>query len=75
VSDETVLIGVARNVVRDPGSARQRRQYKEGKEKQMMKFFVGQAMKETGGRAHPGRMETLLRAELRKAEEEEMGGK
>ncbi|EWM22521.1 glutamyl-trna b subunit [Nannochloropsis gaditana] len=75
VSDETVLIGVARNVVRDPGSARQRRQYKEGKEKQMMKFFVGQAMKETGGRAHPGRMETLLRVELRKAEEEEMGGK
>lgn len=74
VSDEEVLREVARKVVRDPGSGRQRRQYREGKERQMMKYFVGQAMKATGGRAHPEKMEGLLREVLGEEEEEGDGG-
>ena len=70
VSDEEVLREVARKVVRDPGSGRQRRQYREGKERQMMKYFVGQAMKATGGRANPERMEGLLREVLGEGEGE-----
>ena len=68
VSDEEVLREVARKVARDPGSERQRRQYREGKERQMMKYFVGQAMKATGGRAHPERVEGLLREVLGEGE-------
>ncbi|KAM3573857.1 hypothetical protein VYU27_004201 [Nannochloropsis oceanica] len=68
ISDEEVLRDVARKVARDPGSERQRRQYTEGKERQMMKYFVGQAMKATGGRAHPERMEGLLREMLGEGE-------
>jgi aspartyl-tRNA(Asn)/glutamyl-tRNA(Gln) amidotransferase subunit B len=74
VSDEEVLREVARKVVRDPASGRQRKQYREGKERQMMKYFVGQAMKATGGRAHPEKMEGLLREVLGEGGEEEGGG-
>lgn len=63
VGDEATLRALAERLVADPGSARQRRQYREGRTN-MLKYFVGQAMKETGGRAHPEKVEALLKAAL-----------
>jgi Asp-tRNA(Asn)/Glu-tRNA(Gln) amidotransferase B subunit len=65
MSDETQLRALATKLVADPASARQLRQYKQGK-LQMLKYFVGQAMKETGGRAAPELMEAFLKEELGK---------
>lgn len=63
VGDEATLKALAERLVAVPGSARQRRQYREGRTN-MLKYFVGQAMKETGGRAHPEKVEALLKAAL-----------
>ena len=63
VGDEATLTALAERLVADPESARQRRQYREGRTN-MLKYFVGQAMKETGGRAHPEKVEALLKAAL-----------
>ena len=70
VGDEATLKALAERLVADPGSARQRRQYREGRTN-MLKYFVGQAMKETGGRAHPEKVEALLKAALEAWEEGE----
>ncbi len=40
-------------------------QYQAGKDK-LLGFFVGQVMKETGGKANPGQVNEVLKARLRK---------
>lgn len=64
VSDEGKLSALAQTLIADPASARQLRQYKEGK-LQMLQYFVGQAMKATEGRANPELMERLLKEALK----------
>jgi len=59
ISDRQVLMDVCSKVVADPTSSRQLKQYREGK-KRMKQYFVGQAMKETQGRANPKVLEELM---------------
>ena len=40
-------------------------EYQSGKDK-LIGFFVGQVMKETGGKANPGQVNTILKAKLAK---------
>ena len=63
MGDEATLRALAERLVADSANVRQRRQYGEGRTN-MLKYFVGQAMRETGGRAHPEKMEALLKAAL-----------
>ena len=45
----------------NPGQAAE---YRAGKEK-LIGFFVGQVMKETGGKANPGQVNAILRTKLK----------
>ena len=61
ISDENALIDTVKKVIsRNPQSAEA---YKSGKEN-AVKFLMGQAMKETKGRANPLMLENLLKKEL-----------
>lgn len=74
ISDLVALRDLAKRLVADPASDRQLRQYKRGKG-QMLKYFVGQAMKATDGRANPEMVERELRKVLDETEIEGEGGK
>jgi aspartyl-tRNA(Asn)/glutamyl-tRNA(Gln) amidotransferase subunit B len=50
-------------IVANPGQAEE---YRAGKEK-LIGFFVGQVMKETGGKANPGQVNEILRTRLGKS--------
>jgi aspartyl-tRNA(Asn)/glutamyl-tRNA(Gln) amidotransferase subunit B len=63
ISDEARLRELARALVADPASQKQLKQYRDGRV-QMMRYFVGQAMKATEGRANPIIMEQILKEEL-----------
>jgi aspartyl-tRNA(Asn)/glutamyl-tRNA(Gln) amidotransferase subunit B len=63
ISDEAVLRELAESLAADPGSEKQLRQYRQGKG-QMMRYFVGQAMKVTNGRANPQMIEKALKEVL-----------
>ena len=61
VSDESALgDAVARVVAREPANAAAYRQGRTG----LLGWFVGQVMKETGGRANPQLLQRLLREQL-----------
>jgi glutaminyl-tRNA synthetase len=61
VSDESALAdAVARVVAREPANAAAYRQGRTG----LLGWFVGQVMKETGGRANPQLLQRLLREQL-----------
>ena len=58
ISDEGELVALVERLLEEnPGQAAQLR---EGKDK-LVGFFVGQAMKATGGRADPARVGELVR--------------
>ena len=61
ISDEKVLKEVTEKVLRD--FPKQALDYKNGRTK-LFGFFVGQAMKETKGQAHPQRLSELMKSAL-----------
>ena len=58
ISDESELVELVDRLLAE--NAAQAQQLREGKDK-LLGFFVGQAMKATGGRADPGRIGELVR--------------
>ncbi|MSP63731.1 MAG: Asp-tRNA(Asn)/Glu-tRNA(Gln) amidotransferase subunit GatB [Myxococcales bacterium] len=58
VSDESELLRVCQKVIE--ANPKQVEKFRGGNDK-LLGFFVGQAMKETGGRAHPERVNQILR--------------
>ncbi len=61
VSDEGALAKIIEEVLsKNPGQVAQ---FKEGKQ-QVLGFLVGQVMKESGGKANPGKVNELLRKKL-----------
>jgi len=63
LTDKQMIEKVAKEVVaKNPEQARQ---YRSGKEK-LLGFFIGQVMKETGGKANPGLVNTILKEVLSK---------
>jgi aspartyl-tRNA(Asn)/glutamyl-tRNA(Gln) amidotransferase subunit B len=52
---------VDRVIAANPGQAEE---YRAGKEK-LIGFFVGQVMKETGGKANPGQVNEILKSKLK----------
>jgi Asp-tRNA(Asn)/Glu-tRNA(Gln) amidotransferase B subunit len=66
VSDEQALgEAVAQVVEREPANASAYREGRSG----LLGWFVGQVMKETGGRANPQLVQRLLRERLERADE------
>ena len=63
ISDESSILPVIQKIIAD--NAEQVAAYKGGKDK-LFGFFVGQAMKETKGRANPQLLNKLLKEELDK---------
>lgn len=61
ISDESELEAVIERIIE--GNAAQVEQFRAGKEK-VLGFFVGQVMKETGGRANPKVVNELLRKKM-----------
>ena len=62
ITDSSAIEAIVDKVVADnPGQAAE---YRAGKEK-LIGFFVGQVMKETGGKANPGQVNEILRAKLK----------
>ncbi|MDH4006367.1 MAG: Asp-tRNA(Asn)/Glu-tRNA(Gln) amidotransferase GatCAB subunit B, partial [Gammaproteobacteria bacterium] len=62
ITDSSAIEAIVDKVVADnPGQAAE---YRAGKEK-LIGFFVGQVMKETGGKANPGQVNEVLRAKLK----------
>jgi aspartyl-tRNA(Asn)/glutamyl-tRNA(Gln) amidotransferase subunit B len=61
VSDSSELGPMVDRIIRD--NPKQAQQYKEGKTK-LLGFFVGQVMKETGGKANPQQVNELVRSKL-----------
>lgn len=61
VSDDTALIVLVDEVI--AGHPAQVDQYRAGKTR-LLGYFVGEAMKRSGGRANPGRLNELLRERL-----------
>jgi aspartyl-tRNA(Asn)/glutamyl-tRNA(Gln) amidotransferase subunit B len=61
VSDEKELIDIVEKVIKNNPDVVQ--DYKKGKVN-VLKFLIGQAMKETGGRANPQMIEELLKKKL-----------
>lgn len=62
IEDEAALLALARDVIAaNPGPAAE---FRAGKEKTFA-FLVGQAMKQSRGRAHPEKLQAALRAALR----------
>jgi aspartyl-tRNA(Asn)/glutamyl-tRNA(Gln) amidotransferase subunit B len=63
IDDEASLVKLAEEIVAaNPGPAAE---FRAGKEK-TFGFFVGQAMKRSGGRAHPEKLQAALKAALAK---------
>jgi len=63
LTDKQMIEKVAKEVVaKNPEQARQ---YRSGKDK-LLGFFIGQVMKETGGKANPGLVNTILKEVLSK---------
>jgi aspartyl-tRNA(Asn)/glutamyl-tRNA(Gln) amidotransferase subunit B len=58
VSDEGALEAIARQVI--AANPKEVQGFREGKEK-LLGFFVGQVMKASGGKAHPGKVNAILR--------------
>ena len=52
----------ARRIIAD--NSKQAEQYRAGKEK-VLGYFVGQVMKETGGKANPAEINRILKHELK----------
>ena len=63
ISDEASILAVVQKIVEN--NAEQVAAYRGGKDK-LFGFFVGQAMKETKGRANPQLLNKLLKQELDK---------
>ena len=63
ISDESSILPVIQKIIAD--NQEQVAAYKSGKDK-LFGFFVGQAMKETKGRANPQMLNELLKKELEK---------
>ncbi|MFH1173450.1 MAG: Asp-tRNA(Asn)/Glu-tRNA(Gln) amidotransferase subunit GatB [bacterium] len=61
VSDEQELLKTIKKIIKN--NPQQTEEYKKGKEA-LLKYFVGQAMKETQGQAEPMLLEKLLKKEL-----------
>lgn len=61
INDDSALVAIINQVL--DGNAGQVQQYKEGKES-LIGFFVGQVMKNSGGRADPQKVQQLLRDAL-----------
>ncbi len=61
ITDSSAIESVVDQVIAaNPGQVAE---YRGGKEK-LLGFFVGQVMKETGGKAHPGQVNEILRKKL-----------
>jgi aspartyl-tRNA(Asn)/glutamyl-tRNA(Gln) amidotransferase subunit B len=61
ITDSSAIEAIVDKVIADnPGQAAE---YRAGKEK-LIGFFVGQVMKETGGKANPGQVNEILRTKL-----------
>ena len=63
ISDESSILPIVQKIVAD--NPEQVAAYKGGRDK-LFGFFVGQAMKETQGRANPQLLNKLLKDELSK---------
>ena len=63
ISDESSILPIVQKIIKD--NPEQVAAYKGGKDK-LFGFFVGQAMKETKGRANPQLLNKLLKQELEK---------
>ncbi len=62
ITDSSAIEAIVDKVIADnPGQAEE---YRAGKEK-LIGFFVGQVMKETGGKANPGQVNAILRSKLK----------
>ena len=61
VSDSSELEPLIDKIIQD--NQKQAEQYRAGKTK-LMGFFVGQVMKETGGKANPQQVNELIKAKL-----------
>jgi aspartyl-tRNA(Asn)/glutamyl-tRNA(Gln) amidotransferase subunit B len=64
ITDTSAIEAIVDKVIEaNPGQAAE---YRAGKEK-LIGFFVGQVMKETGGKANPGQVNAILRTRLGKS--------
>jgi aspartyl-tRNA(Asn)/glutamyl-tRNA(Gln) amidotransferase subunit B len=64
ITDSSAIEAIVDKVIAaNPGQAEE---YRAGKDK-LIGFFVGQVMKETGGKANPGQVNEILRAKLGKS--------
>jgi aspartyl-tRNA(Asn)/glutamyl-tRNA(Gln) amidotransferase subunit B len=64
ITDSSAIEAIVDEVIADnPGQAEE---YRAGKDK-LIGFFVGQVMKETGGKANPGQVNEILRTKLGKS--------
>ena len=63
ISDESAIIPIVQKIIES--NPQQVAAYKGGKDK-LFGFFVGQAMKETKGRANPQMLNKILKQELDK---------
>jgi aspartyl-tRNA(Asn)/glutamyl-tRNA(Gln) amidotransferase subunit B len=64
ITDSSAIEAIVDKVIAaNPGQAEE---YRAGKDK-LIGFFVGQVMKETGGKANPGQVNEILRARLGKS--------
>ncbi len=62
ITDSSAIEAIVDKVIEaNPGQAAE---YRAGKEK-LIGFFVGQVMKETGGKANPGQVNAILRTKLK----------
>jgi aspartyl-tRNA(Asn)/glutamyl-tRNA(Gln) amidotransferase subunit B len=62
ITDSSAIEAIVDKVIEaNPGQAAE---YRAGKEK-LIGFFVGQVMKETGGKANPGQVNAILRSKLK----------
>ena len=62
ISDSSAIEKIVDAVIAaNPGQVEQ---YKAGKDK-LLGFFVGQVMKETGGKANPGQVNEVLKSKLK----------
>ncbi len=61
ITDSSAIEAVVDSVI--AANPAQVAEYKSGKDK-LIGFFVGQVMKETGGKANPGQVNAILKAKL-----------
>ena len=62
ITDASAIEGIVDAVI--AANPSQVAEFRSGKEK-LLGFFVGQVMKETGGKANPGRVNQILREKLK----------